>query len=72
MKIKARGKRIPIANITSFKTMDPLPYTEEDNTPEIPSDESDNFSDETTTDETITSSMKLDDEKENGGQMSLF
>ncbi|MDD4210161.1 MAG: DNA gyrase subunit A, partial [Bacteroidales bacterium] len=75
MKIKARGKRIPITNIISFKTMDPLPYTEVENKPEMPPAESeDNFTEETSPDKTkaITSSPKHGEEKDNGGQMSLF
>ncbi len=66
MQTKARGKRIAINDITSFKAMDPLPYT--------PSKkgkiETDNKNDTTIKEDAIPTDTQSNDDK--GTQMTLF
>ena len=78
MKIKARGKRIPISNILSFTPLDPFPYIE-------PKNSSDDDQNDDLPEQSITLEMEINtsdikknetvnnnDDNEKGVQMTLF
>ncbi|MDR0603665.1 MAG: DNA gyrase/topoisomerase IV subunit A [Bacteroidales bacterium] len=69
MKIKAKGKNLPFDNIVSLKELEPLPYTE---TEEINTIDEQESTDNNQTSSFDNSSVRNEQEKDLGEQLSLF